>query len=46
MKTGYIDVDYFDSLNGGSGRTRMAREQLIEWLDAHPGYLIRKIQEC
>lgn len=42
----HYNVSYFDSLGGGSGLTRVLQQELADWLNRHPGYLIRKLQEC
>lgn len=39
-----VDVHYFDSVNGGAGMLRMKLEHVPSWLDANPGFLIRKIR--
>lgn len=41
----YYSVSYFDTLNGGSGLTKVKKDELADWLDQHPGYLIRKLAE-
>lgn len=40
----YYNVSYFDSLEGGSGLTSVAVDELHLWLKAHPGYLIRELR--
>lgn len=43
----YIDVSYFDAINGGSGQVRLTVigvSGLADWLKANPGYLIREIR--
>ncbi len=42
----YYNVSYFDSVEGGSGLTRVAVEELHKWLQQHPGYLIRLLTPC
>ena len=44
-RTVYVDVSYFDAINGGSGQIRMKMEDVIQWLKDNPGYLIRVIKD-
>jgi hypothetical protein len=44
IKLIFVNVSYFDSVNGGAGLTSVGLMQLADWLTAHPGYLIRAIQ--
>lgn len=37
------DVSYIDTIDGGSGSTRVPLEELPYWLAANKGYLIREI---
>ena len=39
----YYSVSYFDTLEGGSGLTRVKACDLHKWLKTHPGYLIRNL---
>lgn len=44
-----FDVEYFDTVNGGSGQVRLSFDGitgLMHWLSAHPGYLIRSLRKA
>lgn len=43
MKPIWVDVNYFDAVNGGAGLARLNLLLIDTWLNAHPGYLIRSI---
>lgn len=43
MKEQIVDVYYFDSLQGGSGSTRMPMAEVLTWLKLHSGHLIYRL---
>ena len=43
MKIQTVDVYYFDSLQGGSGSTRMPLVEVLAWLRLHSGHLIYRM---
>lgn len=45
MESKYYSVSYFDSLNGGSGLTKVEKRQLQYWLQSNPGFLIYRLAE-